>query len=136
MTIRYTTDTNGIDWEKVRQTLIEDQFHNGRSAEQYAASFENSHTAVIAHDGDQPVGTARVLSDGVVNAYIVDVWTYRPYRRQGIARQMLTMLEETVPGQHICLWTEAAHGFYETLGYQRASATLYEKMVGDWLNGA
>ena len=32
---------------------------------------------------------ARLLSDGVCNAYLVDVWTMSVYRRQGIASRMI-----------------------------------------------
>jgi GNAT superfamily N-acetyltransferase len=131
--IRYLQTTEGVDWQQMRQRLIEDAFHNGRTPEQYRTAFENSYGVVIACAGDDIVGTARMLSDGVCNAYIVDVWTHTDYRRQGIARQMLHLLEEQVPGQHISLWTDSAQTLYENTGYQRSEDTLYEKVVGRWL---
>ena len=135
MTITYTREAVGVDWTAMRQALIDDDFHNGRSVTQYRVSFENSHAVVIAYDGAQIVGTARVLSDGVCNAYIVDVWTHSSYRGRGIARVMMQMLEDSVPGQHVSLWTESAQGFYEKLGYKRTANTLYEKVAGEWLRG-
>lgn len=135
MTIRYQMTIDGIDFATMRETLIADDFDNERTPEQYRKSFENSYAFVVAYDGDRIVGTARMLSDGVVNAYVVDVWTLSAYRRQGIARQMLALLEEQVRGQHIALWTEDAADFYERTGYVKREATLYQKVIGEWLKG-
>jgi hypothetical protein len=67
--------TAGVDWRKAKAALAEDQFDNGRSADALRRSFENSdHVAFAWLDGDL-VGMARMLSDGVCNAYLLDVWT-------------------------------------------------------------
>jgi GNAT superfamily N-acetyltransferase len=135
MTITYQTDTDGVDWAAMRQALIDDHFHNGRTVEQYRVSFENSAHSVIAYDGERIIGTARMLSDGVCNAYIVDVWTESAYRRQGIAREMLAILESRAAGQHVSLWTDDMQAFYEACDYRVNPAnTLYEKVVGRWLD--
>src|SRR5258707_3877288 len=49
----------------------------------------------IARDGDHLVGMARLLSDGVCNAYLVDVWTLSSYRRRGIADRKSTRLNSS-----------------------------------------
>ncbi len=133
MPITYTTDLTQTDWTALRDIILADDFDNGRSPEQYHLSFENSYAAVLAYDGPQLVGTARMLSDGVCNAYIVDVWTLNAYRRQGIARELMRQLEDCAPGQHISLWTDDMGAFYESCGYARSDARLYEKVVGGWL---
>lgn len=76
---------------------------------------------------------ARLLSDGVCNAYLVDVWTLSSYRRQGIAATLVRMLCEQVPGQHVGLQTENAQALYESLGfgYQPDFMSL---VVGRWLD--
>ena len=134
MTITYRYDTEDVNWEALRLILIEDHFHNGRSSEQYRLSFQNSAAVVFAFEDDRIIGTARMLSDGVCNAYIVDVWTLNRYRRQGIAQHMMDYLEGQASGQHISLWTESSQAFYEQLGYKRSTDTLYEKVVGEWLD--
>lgn len=131
--ITYKMDMEGVDWNEMQRVLIADDFDNGRTPAQYRISFANSHAFVIAYDGAQLIGTARMLSDGVCNAYIVDVWTLSAYRNQGIARQMMQLLEEKAPGQHICLWTDTAMNFYERIGYRRTDSALYEKVIGRWL---
>ncbi|MFW5691164.1 MAG: GNAT family N-acetyltransferase [Chloroflexota bacterium] len=131
--IRYTEHTEGVDWEALMQALIADDFHNGRTPEQYRQSFENSYAAVLVFDDDQVIGTARALSDGVCNGYVVDVWTRSSHRRRGIATQMMTLLLSRMPGQHIYLWTDNAQEFYTRLRMRRSSATGFETVVGRWL---
>jgi len=120
-----------VDWAALQAVLHADGFDNGRTPAQLAASFHNS-LAVIAYAGDQIIGTARALSDGVCNAYIVDVWTYTPYRRRGVARAMLTRLLARLRGQHVFLWTDDAAAFYEQLGFARSPAVGMEMVSGMW----
>ena len=83
--IVYKTSLAQLDWAKMKETLAADNFDNGRTPEQLRISFENSYAAVVAYDADRIVGTARALSDGVCNSYIVDVWTLSDYRNQELA---------------------------------------------------
>jgi ribosomal protein S18 acetylase RimI-like enzyme len=76
---------------------------------------------------------ARLLSDGVCNAYLVDVWTASAYRRQGIASSMMRLLMGQVPGQHIGLQTDDAQSFYESLGFKR-QPEFWSHVVGTWLD--
>ena len=115
--ITYRQDLDGIDWETLKQDLIADDFHNGRTTAQLRLSFENSTFVAMGHDGDRCIGNGRLLSDGVGNAYVIDVWTQSSYRLQGIASSIMAMLIEAVPGQHLYLQTDDAVGFYERLGF-------------------
>jgi predicted GNAT family acetyltransferase len=90
--VRYKTDLDNVDWQEMKSTLAVDRFDNGRTPKQLQESFNNSYAAVIAYANNHIIGTARVLSDGVCNAYIVDVWTLTKYRRRGIASTMMKML--------------------------------------------
>jgi ribosomal protein S18 acetylase RimI-like enzyme len=117
MTVTYRSDLDGVDWEALKQDLIADDFHNGRTTAQVRTSFENSGAVAMGFEGDRCIANGRLLSDGVGNAYVIDVWTKSAYRRQGIARTIMHMLISTVPGQHIYLQTDDASGFYEKLGF-------------------
>ncbi len=130
--ITYRMDVTGVDWEEMRNILIADDFDNGRSVEQYRRSFENTYAVCIAYAEGRIIGTARALSDGVCNAYIVDVWTYTPYRRQGIARTMIQKLIGKLPGQHVYLFTDDSPDFYRRLGFKDRGVGL-EIMSGQWL---
>jgi len=83
---------------------------------------------------EKVVGTARVLSDGVCNAYIIDVWTLTKYRRRGIASKMMEMLFSQLQGQHVYLFTDDAIEFYEALGFE-AQPFGMGKVIGKWLGG-
>lgn len=123
---------DGIDWSRCKRDLAADDFDNGRSPEAIRRSFENSAHVVIAWYDDQVIGMARLLSDGVCNAYLLDVWTHSAYRRQGVGRAMVQRLSDAVPGQHIGLQTDDQQPFYETLGF-RPQPEFLSKVVGRWL---
>jgi ribosomal protein S18 acetylase RimI-like enzyme len=76
---------------------------------------------------------ARLLSDGVCNAYLVDVWTASAYRRRGIASEMIRRLLDEVPGQHVGLQTDDAQAFYASLGFQ-PQPEFWSAVVGSWLD--
>ena len=132
MTVRIDESLAGIDWEQAKADLAADDFDNGRSPEALRASFERSQHVAIARDGDRVVGMARLLSDGVCNAYLLDVWTMSAYRRQGIGTAMVRQLMARAPGQHIGLQTDDAEAFYTSLGY-RHQPVFMSAIVGEWL---
>jgi ribosomal protein S18 acetylase RimI-like enzyme len=76
---------------------------------------------------------ARLLSDGVCNAYLLDVWTMSAYRRRGIASSMVGMLMDRVPGQHVGLQTTDAQALYRSLGF-RPQPEFMSTVVGVWLD--
>ncbi len=117
--ISFRTDLAGVDWEALKQDLIADDFHNGRTTAQLRLSFENSAHVAMGFDGARCIANGRLLSDGVGNAYVIDVWTHSAYRRQGIARKTMQLLMDAVPGQHVYLQTDDAIAFYERLGFTR-----------------
>ena len=108
----FDSSLKGIDWERAKADLAADEFDNGRAPEALRRSFEQSQHVAFARDGDRLVGMARLLSDGVCNAYLLDVWTSSDYRRQGIASAMIGRLLDQVPGQHVGLQTDEAQAFY------------------------
>ncbi len=132
MEITYQLGCTGIDWAALKQTLLADDFDNGRSAGQLQRSCENSAVNVFALLDGRVVGTVRVLSDGVCNAYMVDVWTLSAYRRRGIARHMIELALAQLPGQHVYLFTDDAEPFYRKLGFAPQGIGM-SRLVGQWL---
>ena len=124
---------DGIDWTQAKADLFADNFDNGRSHDALRRSFAQSQHVAIARDGDRVVGMARLLSDGVCNAYLVDVWTASSHRRQGIASSMVRYLADQVPGQHIGLQTDDAEAFYRSLGF-RPQPMFMSAVIGTWLD--
>ncbi len=133
MTIGFDRSLDGVDWEQAKADLAADHFDNGRSANALRLSFEQSQHVAFARDGGRVVGMARMLSDGVCNAYVVDVWTKSEYRRQGIASTLMRMLADAVPGQHIGLQTDDAQDLYRSLGYA-PQPEFWSRVAGTWLD--
>ena len=133
MSVRIDSSLEGIDWDAVRADLIADDFDNGRTPAALRRSFEQSQHVAIARDGDRVVGTARLLSDGVCNAYVIDVWTLSAYRRQGVATGMMRLLVEAVPGQHVGLQTDDAQALYASIGF-RPQPEFWSLVSGRWLD--
>ena len=134
MEITYKLDLIDVNWEQVKARVAEDDFDNCRTAEQLKTSFENSYATCFAYADDQVIGKVRTLSDGVCNAYIVDVWTYTPYRNQGIASQMMNFVMGKLEGQHVYLFTDKeTTKFYDQLGFKEWGIGL-GRVVGEWLH--
>jgi len=73
--VRIEGHIDGVDWVQAKADLTADNFDNGRSPDALRRSFAQSQHVAMARDGDRVVGMARLLSDGVCNAYLLDVWT-------------------------------------------------------------
>ena len=133
MTVSFEPTTDNVDWDRAKADLAADEFDNGRSADALRRSFESSPHVGFAFDDDRVVGLGRLLSDGVCNAYLVDVWTASSHRRQGIASTIVRQLMDCVPGQHIALQTDDAQALYAGLGF-RPQPELMSIVVGTWLD--
>jgi ribosomal protein S18 acetylase RimI-like enzyme len=126
-------DCTAVDWVQAKADLIADDFDNGRSADALRRSFESSQHIVFAWAGEQVVGMARLLSDGVCNAYLIDVWTQSEWRRRGIGAAMVSELVAAVPGQHVGFQTDDAIEFYTSLGARRQPEFM-SIVSGEWLD--
>jgi ribosomal protein S18 acetylase RimI-like enzyme len=133
--VRYAPDLGGVNWAELKGRLGHDNFDNGRTPEELHRSFASSHSTVMAWMGNAVVGTARLLADGICNAYLVDVWTDSRYRRRGIGTAMVERLLSAVPGHHVALFTDEHPGFYKSLGFEIEEVGM-SLVVGSWLNRA
>jgi GNAT superfamily N-acetyltransferase len=133
--IRFAMTTAGIDWAALKQALNADDFDNGRTPEQYRISHQNSAAVIFALADGRIVGNGRLLSDGVCNAYLVDIWTASSHRRRGIGGELVRRLIATVPGQHVGLFTDDMQAFYASLGF-RIRPDFMDFVVGQWLQNS
>jgi predicted GNAT family acetyltransferase len=133
VTVSIDSTLDGIDWDEAKADLTADDFDNGRSAEALRRSFAQSQHVAFAREDGRVVGMARLLSDGVCNAYLVDVWTAGSHRRRGIASAMIEHLIEQVPGQHVGLQTDDAQAFYASLGF-KPQPEFWSRVSGSWLD--
>ncbi|HST49333.1 GNAT family N-acetyltransferase [Jatrophihabitans sp.] len=132
--IVFSSDLDDVDWAALKDALVADDFDNLRTPDQYRRSHENSHAVVFGRCEGRFVANGRILSDGVCNAYLVDIWTATPHRRQGVGREVVNRLLATVPGQHVALFTDDMPAFYRTLGFAPQVGGM-SRIVGEWLAG-
>lgn len=133
--VKVGDDLTRVDWHQAKASLTADDFDNGRSAVALRRSFEQSQHVVFAWSDQELIGMARLLSDGVCNAYLLDVWTRSDSRRRGVATAMIRRLMEAVPGQHVGLQTDSAEHLYSELGF-RLQPQFMAQVVGTWLSSA
>jgi GNAT superfamily N-acetyltransferase len=126
-------DLGRVDWAAAKAALAADRFDNGRTPDALRRSFESSAHVALAWSGDDLVGMSRLLSDGVCNAYLVDVWTESRHRHRGIGTAMVEHLVSLVPGQHVGLQTDDAGPFYEQMGFVPQPA-FWSVVSGRWLD--
>ncbi len=129
------SEVDRVDWHQAKADLANDRFDNGRSTHALRLSFLRSQHVALAWAGESLVGMARMLSDGVCNSYLLDVWTASDFRRQGVGAGMVKYLLDQVPGQHVGLQTDDAEAFYGSLGF-RAQPEFMSVVVGTWLGNA
>lgn len=130
--IVFSSSLADVDWPALKAALVADDFDNGRTPEEYRRSHEGSHAVVFGRYDGEYVANGRILSDGVCNAYLVDIWTATPHRRQGVGREVVSRLVAAVPGQHVGLFTDEREDFYTALGF-RPQAGGMSTVVGSWL---
>jgi GNAT superfamily N-acetyltransferase len=131
--VEFSMSTDGVDWAALKDALVRDDFDNARTPDEYRISHENSAAVVLVRAGDEYVGNGRILSDGVCNAYLLDIWTATAWRRRGIGGEIVRRLVATVPGQHVLLVTDDRADFYASLGFRERQVAM-EMINGSWLN--
>jgi GNAT superfamily N-acetyltransferase len=131
--VQFSMTTEDVDWAALKDALVRDDFDNDRTPEEYRISHENSAAVVFVRAGGEYIGNGRLLSDGVCNAYLVDIWTATPWRRRGIGGEIVRRLVATVPGQHVLLLTDDRADFYATLGFREQRVAM-GMINGRWLN--
>lgn len=79
--------------------------------------------------GEELIGFARVLTDGVYKAFIYDVVIKREYRKRGLGKALINEVlnnELLMNVEHIELYCPEKYGdFYEELGFVKRETPLY-----------
>ncbi|WP_240479494.1 GNAT family N-acetyltransferase [Pseudoalteromonas rubra] len=115
-----------LDKSKLDVVKIHDYISNrsywgkGRTIEQTKASIESSICFGIYINGEQ-VAFARVVSDTVTFAYLMDVIVFEKYQGNGIGTQLMEAVLN-YPDLKSVNWllnTSGAHGLYEKFGFSK-----------------
>jgi len=93
------------------------------SLSQARQALANSLHGITAYDGKTAIGMARVIGDGVINAYIQDVVIAPNYRRQGVGKAvilaLITDMRNSIPAECTIglLAAQDQEGFYSSFSF-------------------
>jgi ribosomal protein S18 acetylase RimI-like enzyme len=122
--MRFQYDCNGIDWERIPEILkaVGMSFH---SADVHRKTFTASASVVFVYDVDQLIGFGRAISDGLIQAAIYDVAVLPGYQGQGIGRQIIDRMVNSLPGCNFILYAAPGkEAFYQKLQFRRMKTAM------------
>jgi len=91
----------------------------GRSLERVKKSIDNSICFGLYDSNNKMLGFARVITDQVVFAYLMDLFVLEEYRGKGLGTMLAKHIFEH-PDLQVRLWflgTADAHGLYKKFGF-------------------
>ncbi|WP_310411700.1 GNAT family N-acetyltransferase [Chamaesiphon sp. OTE_8_metabat_110] len=132
--IRFCDRSVDLDLYKLQALLNKSAFWAvDRQTEDLKIALDRSDPVVSAWDGEQLVGFARAVSDGVYRATIFDVVIDCDYQRLGLGRKLVeTVLAHPCMQrvERIYLTTTHQQSFYERLGFVVNTSTTMVLMRG------
>lgn len=113
-----SSDSSKIDTVAVHEYLCNKSYWaKGRSIERVKKSIENSLCFGMYDANDNMLGFARVVTDKIVFAYLMDLFIFDEYQRIGLGTKLVKHIIEH-PELQVRLWFLAtAHGLYEKFGF-------------------
>ena len=131
--ITVSTDKNKLDIPFIQHFLKDIYWASGRTIEEVQTSIEYSFCFGIYLD-DQQIGFARVITDYVVFAYVMDVFISEEHRGKGYSSVLIDSMMKEPQLQNIKIWrlaTKDAHFLYRKFGFNKLAnpEKLMEKII-------
>jgi GNAT superfamily N-acetyltransferase len=117
--ITVSTDKSKLDVPFIQSFLKDIYWAAGRTIEEVQATIDASFCFGIYLDGKQ-VGFARVVTDYVVFAYLMDVFIDEKHRGKGYSSLLIDAMMKEPELQQVKIWrlaTSDAHFLYEKFGF-------------------
>lgn len=119
MNLRYQYDCKNINWEKVRNLLLEVGMSTVE-VEKHQTSFESSYAVIFIFDNDLLIGTGRSISDGVRQSALYDIAVNPRYQGLGLGKKIVIQLMEKTPDCNFILYASPGkENFYKKLNYKK-----------------
>ena len=122
MDIDISTGKNRLDILKIHQEIKDSYWGGYRTLEMTQKTIENSMCfGVYSKEGEQ-LGFARVLTDKVVFAYLMDVMIFEPYKGKGLGKKLIRHIldhPEIKEVHTVALKTKDAHELYKPFGFDK-----------------
>ncbi len=117
--VQVSKDKDKLDPVFIQSFLTRSYWAKGRSLEQVKTTIQNS-LCYGLYRGEKQIGFARVLSDFVAFAYLMDVFVVEEERGQGFGSTLMTTIlndPELAAVQRWMLGTRDAHSLYRKFGF-------------------
>lgn len=117
-----STEKSKLDIDRIHDYLSHKSYWaKGRSLESVSKSIDNSISFGLYDSENNMLGFARVVTDKVVFAYLMDLFIFEDYQGNGLGTKLVKHIIEH-PDLQVRLWflaTASAHGLYEKFGFSR-----------------
>jgi len=117
-----STDKDKLDIQTVHKEVTSTYWGKGRSMEETMMTIEKSTCFGMYDKNDQQIAYARMITDGLIFAYIMDVIVFDPYKGKGLGKRLVEHIlnqQDVKKVNTVALKTMDAHSFYENLGFKR-----------------
>jgi GNAT superfamily N-acetyltransferase len=118
--IKVSTDKEKLDVPFIQNFLKDIYWAAGRTIEEVQKTIDSSICFGIYLD-DEQIGFARVITDYVVFAYVMDVFINEQHRGKGYSSILISAMMEEPILENIKIWrlaTKDAHFLYEKFGFK------------------
>ena len=115
-----STEKSKLNVEAIHDYLCHKSYWaKGRSLESVKKSIDNSICFGLYDSKNNMLGFARVVTDKVVFAYLMDLFIFEEHQGKGLGTTLVKHILEQ-PDLQVRLWflaTASAHGLYEKFGF-------------------
>lgn len=116
-----STDPSRLDLDAVCDFLTRAYWAQGRPRQVTERAY--AHSLVFGlYEGARQVGVARVVSDTIIFAYLMDVFVHEDYRGRGLGRWLVETVLAHPDLKNVRRWmltTSDAHDLYARYGFQK-----------------
>ena len=131
--ITVSTDKNKLDVPFIQHFLKDIYWAAGRTIEEVQITIDNSFCFGI-YLNDKQIGFARVITDYVVFAYLMDVFIVEEHRGKGYSSILINSMMTEPKLKEVKIWrlaTSDAHFLYEKFGFNLLAhpEKLMEKII-------
>lgn len=131
--ITISKDKNKLDVQFIQNFLKDIYWAAGRTIEEVQRTIDASVCFGIYLDGKQ-IGFARVITDYVVFAYLMDVFISEEFRGKGYSSLLIENMMNDSELQEVKIWrlaTTDAHFLYEKFGFTKLAhpEKMMEKVI-------
>lgn len=128
-----STDKSKLDVPFIQHFLKDIYWAAGRTLDEVQTTIDHSFCFGIYLDGKQ-IGFARVITDYVVFAYLMDVFIDENYRGRGYSTQLIAAMMNEPTLQQVKIWrlaTSDAHFLYNKFGFNALAhpEKMMEKVI-------